>query len=157
MRVCSPLGVSTSAREQTNHARKVPRYALLRRSAVRERPLRPETARHRLQQPASVLAGYPPMANPSAAELAAVLGETRTQAADVPIADQRYIAAQQSIAGMRPQADELIEETVEQLRFALRKLDAATQRRIMRSYGATFIPLPGEPPTPKNPPRVRAA
>lgn len=34
----------------------------------------------------------------------------------------------------------------DQLRFALRKLDGPSQRRIMRSYGAYFRPLPGETP-----------
>jgi len=34
---------------------------------------------------------------------------------------------------------------MDELRYFLRKEDAPSQRRIMRSYGATYRYLPGEP------------
>jgi hypothetical protein len=40
---------------------------------------------------------------------------------------------------------------VEQLRFNLRKKDAPSQRRVMRTYGARFRYLSGEPVDPDDP------
>lgn len=98
----------------------------------------------------AVAAGFPAMANPSAAEVATVLATARLQAADVPGADRAYGEAQVAIAAKRAQADETISDIMDDLRSSLRRLDAPTQRRIMRGYGATFAALPGEPidPTP---------
>lgn len=99
----------------------------------------------------AVAAGYPAMANPSAAEVAAVLANARTQAADVPGVDRTYSEAQVAIAAQRAKADELLSDIMDDLRSSLRRFDAPTQRRIMRGYGATFTALPGEPtdPTPE--------
>ena len=97
-------------------------------------------------------AGYPAMSNPTAAEVAAVLATARTQAADVPAADRAYTDAQTAIAAQRPAADDLIEDIMADLRSSLRRYDLPTQRRIMRAYGANFIPLPGEPADPTPPP-----
>ena len=69
-----------------------------------------------------------------------------TQAGDIAPADRGYDDAQAAVAALRPQADELIQETIDQLRFSLRKMDGPSQRRVMRSYGAVFRPLPGETP-----------
>ncbi len=90
-------------------------------------------------------------AKTGAAEVAAVLATARLQAADVPTADRAYVEAQQAIAAQRPRADELIADIMADLRSSLRKYDEATQRRIMRTYGATFISLPGEPADPEAP------
>ena len=49
------------------------------------------------------------------------------------------------MAALRARADELIAEVMAELRFNLRKKDASTQRRIMRTYGATYSYLLGEP------------
>jgi hypothetical protein len=106
----------------------------------------------------AVTAGHPAMANPTALEVAAVLATARLQAADVPTADRAYVDAQVAIAAQRPRADELIGDTMADLRSSLRRFDDPTQRRIMRTYGATFIALPGEPadpvpaPVPPTPP-----
>jgi hypothetical protein len=60
--------------------------------------------------------------------------------------------AQKAVAALRPRADELIGDVMDDLRYNLRKLDPPTQRRIMRTYGATFVALPGEPADPTPPP-----
>jgi len=98
----------------------------------------------------AVLAGYPPMTNPSAAELAEVLAAAKKESHDVAMADREYDQAQETMAALRPQAAELIAEVMAELRFNLRKKDAPSQRRIMRSYGAHFSYLKGEPPDPDN-------
>lgn len=93
----------------------------------------------------AVAAGFPAMANPSAAEVAAVLAEARLEAKDVPTADRQYDDAQAAIAALRPEADRLIEEGIAALRYQLRRMDAPSQRRVQRRYGYTFAYLPGEP------------
>lgn len=85
------------------------------------------------------------MENPSAAELKAVVDEAQTEAQDVTVADREFDQAQEALGKLRPQADELINEIMAELRFRLRKRDAASQRRIMRTYGATYRYLKGEP------------
>jgi len=96
----------------------------------------------------AVAAGYPAMVNPSAAELQTVLTAAQQEADEVAPADRAYDEAQEAVAALRPQADELIQEVVDELRFNLRKHDAPSQRRIMRTYGASFSYLPGEPADP---------
>lgn len=97
---------------------------------------------------AAVAAGYPAMANPSAAEVAAILAEARAQADDVPEADRAYDDAQAAIAAKRAEADLIISDIMADLRSSLRRLDEPSQRRIMRLYGAKFETLPGETPDP---------
>jgi len=99
----------------------------------------------------AVAAGYPAMVNPSAAELDAVLQTAVSEAADVALADRVYDQAQETVAALRLQADELLAEVMEQLRYNLRKRDAPSQRRIMRTYGARFRYLVGEPLDPDDP------
>jgi hypothetical protein len=70
------------------------------------------------------------MVNPSAAQLQAVLAATMTEAEDVAMADRDVMA---------------------ELRFNLRKKDPPSQRRIMRTYGAHFRYLEGEPMDPDEP------
>ncbi len=96
----------------------------------------------------AVAAGYPPALDPSAADLAAVLESTRAEVKDVAMADRAYDEAQKAVAALRPQADELITDVVAELRFTLRKQEASNQRRTMRTYGAHFRYLEGEPPDP---------
>jgi hypothetical protein len=90
-------------------------------------------------------AGYAPMANPGAAELAAVIQAARTEQAEVAAADREYDAAQAKVESMRARADELVDDVMAELRFRLRKLEAASQRRVMRTYGARYTYLKGEP------------
>ncbi len=96
----------------------------------------------------AVAAGYPAMINPSAAELQAVLDAARSESDDVAMADRAYDAAQEAVEALRDQADEWISEVMAELRFNLRKRDAPSQRRIMRTYGATYSYLAGEPVDP---------
>ncbi len=104
----------------------------------------------------AVAAGHPAMANPDAAELQAALTAANAVAGNVPTSDRAYDDAQKAIAALRPRADELIGDVMDDLRNSLRKTDYPSQRRVMRTYGATFTPLPGEPadptPAPVTPP-----
>ncbi|HSO27040.1 MAG TPA: hypothetical protein VLS48_03155 [Anaerolineales bacterium] len=93
----------------------------------------------------AVTAGYPPMGNPSAAELTAVLETAQTAVGRVTTTDRAYDQAQEALAARRAQADQLIAEIMTELRFALRRKDAPSQRRILRSYGASFA----DDPTPQ--------
>lgn len=92
----------------------------------------------------AVAAGYPPMMNPSADELRAVLEAARREAGDAPAADRTLDESQEAIAALRPKADGLIREVMSELRFNLRNKDAPSQRRIMRTYGVQFRYPPGE-------------
>ena len=94
---------------------------------------------------AAVAAGSPAMTNPSAAEVAAALATAKAETVDVAAAQANLDEAQVAIAQLRPEADALIDDVMQQIRFALRKQDAPSQRRILRLYGAQFRYLPGEP------------
>lgn len=94
---------------------------------------------------AAVLAGYPAMSNPSAAELSTVLTAARTEVDQVADADREYDLAQAAAQDLVPGVDVVIEDVMAELRFNLRRMDYPSQRRIQRSYGATFRALPGEP------------
>lgn len=96
----------------------------------------------------AVAAGYPAMASPSAEEVVPILADARKQAGDVPAADRAYDDAQTAVAAQRPAADLLIDDIRADLLSSLRRQDAPSQRRIMRNYGLTFVPLPGEPADP---------
>ena len=97
--------------------------------------------------------GYEAMENPSTKELEKLLEICETESSDVSVADRNYDLAQKEVAELRQEADALIEEIMAELRFNLRKLEPASQRRIMRSYGATFKSLPGEPANGEIPPQ----
>ena len=100
----------------------------------------------------AVAAGYPAMVNPSAADLNVLVQAAQSEKDDVAIADREYDQAQEALAVLRVQADDLIGEVMAQLRYVLRRLDASSQRRIMRTYGAEFTYLEGEPPDEPAPP-----
>jgi hypothetical protein len=93
---------------------------------------------------AAVAAGYEAIANPSALQVNAKLTAAQTEADQVAMRDRDFDEAQQAVSTGRARAEELIYEVMDQLRFNLRKLDAADQRRVMRSYGATFSYETGE-------------
>ena len=57
----------------------------------------------------------------------------------------------------RPRAAELVQEVLDELRHATRKLEPGTARDIMRSYGVTFEALDGEIPAPGDLPAAPAA
>lgn len=93
----------------------------------------------------AVTAGYPAMSNPSADEITAVLDTARLEAEEANTADRTYDEAQEALADLRVQADQAIEDILAELRFTLRRKDNASQRRVMRSYGASYTYLEGEP------------
>ncbi len=92
--------------------------------------------------------GFPLMANPSAAELQTRLTTATTETDQIVPADR----ALQDILGLireaRPHATELVQEILDELRHATRRIEPGTARDIMRSYGVTFETLPGEIPEP---------
>ena len=93
----------------------------------------------------AVAAGYPAMSNPSAQEVEEILTVAQTEAGQADAADRIFDQAQETLADLRVRADRLIEDVMAELRFTLRRKDAPGQRRIMRTYGATFEYLTGEP------------
>ncbi len=93
---------------------------------------------------AAVAAGLPPMCNPTSTEVQTVLDQARSEAADVPQADRLYDEAQAALANLRSPADDLIDQVITYLQLSLRKLDASSQRRIMRTYGVVFAAYEGE-------------
>ncbi|MBC8180480.1 hypothetical protein H8E88_05080 [candidate division KSB1 bacterium] len=93
----------------------------------------------------AVVAGHTLMSNPSALELDAVIQAAKVEFDDVAIADRDYDQAQAIVADSRIIADEFIQEVMDELRFALRKMDFSSQRRVMRSYGAIYEFVEGEP------------
>lgn len=94
---------------------------------------------------AAIEAGYPAMVNPSAGELKEVLDKAWKEVNDVPAADKAYDQAQESIAGLRAEVDELIRDIYDYMNFNLRKKDVASRRRILQNYGFSFRYLKGEP------------
>ena len=95
---------------------------------------------------AAVAAGYTPLVNPSAAEVAEKLTTAKSEMEDVAMADRAYDEVQKTVSEERAKAEMLVHEVMDQLRFHLRRETPASQRRIMRTYGAQFIYAPGEPP-----------
>ena len=92
----------------------------------------------------AVTAGFAPAVEPTALELQAVLDSAIAEANDAVSADRDYDLAQARLAEFRPRADELIQEVRDVIMFATRRMDAPSQRRILRSYGATYRYLPDE-------------
>lgn len=93
----------------------------------------------------AVAGGYDAAVCPSASELQVALDAARKEASEVAPADEAYGRAQAAIDALRAQADEMIADVLEELRFHLRKEEPASQRRVMRTYGAKFAYHPGEP------------
>ncbi|MCP4238926.1 MAG: hypothetical protein GY770_36045 [Aestuariibacter sp.] len=93
----------------------------------------------------AVAAGFAPVAEPSTAELQAVLDSAIAESTDVIAADRKVDVAQAALAAFRPQADEMIADVRASILYNTRKMDAPSQRRILRSHGATFRYLPNEP------------
>jgi hypothetical protein len=83
----------------------------------------------------AVLAGFDPIVNPSAAELQTALDAAEKESAEVAPADRKYDEAEEEVSNLRPAADNLISDVVDEMKFNLRKRDRASQRRIIQSYG----------------------
>jgi hypothetical protein len=92
----------------------------------------------------AVAAGFPPMSNPSAAELQLLLDSATAEAGEADASDRVYDKAQATVSDLRVGVDKMINDIMAELRFRLRDEDNASQRRIMRTYGTTFKYLEGE-------------
>jgi len=88
--------------------------------------------------------GFAPIAQPTAAELQAVRDTARSETSDAPSADSVYDEAQATVASLRPEADRLIKEVRDYVTFSARNMDAPSQRRILRNYGAQYYYTPTE-------------
>jgi len=95
---------------------------------------------------AAVAAGFPAMANPSAAEVQTALDSYRKESGEVVPADATVRQAQAAAAAQRDAADELISDVKDELTHALRKLGGPAQRRVLRLFGFKFTANPGEKP-----------
>lgn len=93
----------------------------------------------------AVDAGYAAVVNPSVQELEEVMIQAKKEAEDVSAADRVLDKAQEAIAPLRAQVDDLIIDIIADLEYGLRKKDPAGRRRIMRSYGVTYKYAAGEP------------
>ena len=92
----------------------------------------------------AVVDGYPPAVNPSAVDVQAAYTTAMSEFTDVPLADGVYDRAQAAVAELRPRADALIKAVRAGILYATYEMDAASQRRGLRNYGASFSYLPGE-------------
>lgn len=92
----------------------------------------------------AVAAGFPPICNPTAAELQAAMDTAKTETSEAKQADRVFDQAQSDLAVLREEANGWIEEVMADLRYNLRRLDSESQRRVMHTFGATFSYLDGE-------------
>ena len=82
--------------------------------------------------------GYAAMINPSAEEVRTRLDEVYRRAAAVATAERDHNMAQENVVELRAEADEIIQDVMDTLRFRLRNLEFDEQRKIMHRYGANF-------------------
>lgn len=66
--------------------------------------------------------------------------------------DRDLQALRERLRGLRPQAQVVVDDLVDELRHSTRRLEPGTAREVMRSYGLTYETLPGEPADPVTPP-----
>ena len=97
----------------------------------------------------AVTAGYAPMGEPTAVELAGKLTIAQTEMEDVQPAERALDNAEDAIEADRAQAHALAQDLAEQLNFAFRKLAPSDRRRAIRQYGFGYTFAPGEPPDPE--------
>lgn len=98
----------------------------------------------------AVIAGYDTISNPSVSEVLQALDAAIKEKSDIAPADRAYDKAEEEVLNLRPQADELISDIVDELKFNLRKRDGASQRRIIRSYGIEISYTTGNIPSDEN-------
>lgn len=100
---------------------------------------------------AAVAMGFPAMANPSAAELQTKLTDAVRERGEVTPVDRDLQALLEKLRALRPQAQVVVDDLVDELRHSTRRLEAGTAREVMRSYGLSYETLPGETPEPSEP------
>ncbi|MFN8596509.1 MAG: hypothetical protein U0559_10045 [Anaerolineae bacterium] len=86
----------------------------------------------------AVAQGYAPLANPSAAEIAAKLALAQKETPEAAGADIAWAEAQAAVAAGRIVGRKLFKEAMAQIRFCLRHESNESVRRVMRTYGAQF-------------------
>lgn len=103
--------------------------------ALKEKDLLATAAKMVKGDEEAVLAGFEAIINPSAAELQEALDVAEKELSEVAPADRNYDKAEEAVSDLRPKADSLINDVVDELKFNLRKRDASSQRRIILTYG----------------------
>jgi hypothetical protein len=93
----------------------------------------------------AIAAGYPPMSNPSMAELTEKLEIATKERGDVTDADKQLDEAQESVSGLMPEAKKVINRIHAELEFNLHDKEDASKRRIMRNYGVYYTYTKNEP------------
>lgn len=93
----------------------------------------------------AVAAGYPPMSNPSIAEMDAKLIIADKERADVSKADKKLDEAQEAVSDLMPETKVVIDRIIAELEFNLYDKEVASKRRIMRTYGVRYDYIKNEP------------
>jgi len=96
---------------------------------------------------ARVAAGGTPMGFPTAAEVAGAAANFQTLKGAQSQLKDVYNQEQEDVEGLRPAADELIDDIIDEVLFTFRKHTPASARRNAREYGLTYVPSPGETPS----------
>lgn len=86
----------------------------------------------------AVEAGFPPMENPSAQNLAQRLEGAAEACNQVDEAERSLVRAQDEMDAVRRDSEQMIRDIAAVFRIKLNGMPAAKQRRIMRSYGFSF-------------------
>ncbi len=97
----------------------------------------------------AVSQGYPAMVSPTSAEIQALVDKALLESNEAVAADREYDTAQAAMEPLRTSAGELFKDVYAELQFNLRKLDAPSQRRIIKTYGFRYYYQPGEPVEPE--------
>ena len=98
----------------------------------------------------AIAAGYPPMSNPSMAELKEKLKIATKEREDVSDADKVLDEAQEAVSGLMPETKKVIDRIIAELEFNLYDKEDASRRRIMRNYGVYYEYTKNEPPEDDN-------
>lgn len=93
----------------------------------------------------AIAADYPPMSNPSMAELKEKLEIATKERKDVPDADKKLDEAQEAVSDLMPEAIKVIDRIHAELELNLDGKEDASKRRIMRNYGVRYVYTKNEP------------
>ncbi len=86
-------------------------------------------------------AGYERLREPNQAEIQTVRDAADAAFKAVPMADRTHDIAQEDVAALREQVDDILAEVVRDIRYhaGREKKDKESERRVMRSFGFTYI------------------
>ncbi len=102
----------------------------------------------------AVEAGFPAIANPSAAEMVTALTNWYKESEEMVPADAAVRDPKKATASLRPDADDLLDDVKQELSHALRKEAGPGERRVLRLHGFKDTPNLGETPEPEPTPVV---